>query len=140
MTKYDEISELLMSIASRKRDTNQMKAQIELKTIQREYESYTDGVLDALKAIKQAMPMDNLLTANDLDTIARAHRHCREMEIERTLGVLRVRVSTCPASRAWSVPYLIRLERWRPGMYSTQYFDSAEALREEFSNERQQRL
>ena len=58
MTKYDEISELLMSIASRKRDTNQMKSQIELKTIQREYESYTDGVLDALKAIKQAMPME----------------------------------------------------------------------------------
>lgn len=55
MTKYDEISERLMSIASRKRDTNQMKAQIELKTIQREYEAYTDGVLDALKAIKQAM-------------------------------------------------------------------------------------
>ena len=41
MTKYDEISERLMSIASRKRDTNQMKAQIELKTIQREYEAYT---------------------------------------------------------------------------------------------------
>ena len=84
--------------------------------------------------------MDDLLTTNDVDTIARAHRRCGEMEIERTLGALRVRVSTCPASRAWSVPYLIRLERWRPGMYSTQYFDSAEALREEFSNERQQRL
>ena len=80
--------------------------------------------------------MDNLLTANDLETIARAHRRCGEMEIERTLGPLRARVSTCPAPRA----YLIRLERWRPGMYSTQYFDSAEALREEFSNERQQRL
>ena len=76
--------------------------------------------------------MNDLLTDKDLDTIARAHRHCREMEIERTLGALRVRVSTCPASRAWSVPYLIRLERWRPGMYSTQYFDSAEALREEW--------
>lgn len=84
--------------------------------------------------------MDNLLTDKDLETIARAHRRCGEMEVERTLGALRVRVSTCPASRAWSVPYLIRLERWRPGMYSTQYFDSAEALREEFSNERQQRL
>ena len=38
--------------------------------------------------------MDELLTGKDLDTIARAHRHCREMEIERTLGALRVRVST----------------------------------------------
>ena len=59
MTKYDEISELLMSIASRKRDTNQMKAQIELKTIQWEYEAYTVGVLDALKAIKKAMPRED---------------------------------------------------------------------------------
>lgn len=76
--------------------------------------------------------MNDLLTDKDLETIARAHRHCREMEIGRTLGALRVRVSTCSATRAWSVPYLIRLERWRPGMYSTQYFDSAEALREEW--------
>ena len=58
LTKYDEIGERLMSIASRKRDTKQMEAQIELKTIQREYEAYTDGVLDALKAIKQAMPRE----------------------------------------------------------------------------------
>ena len=94
----------------------------------------------AMAAGRKWTPMDNLLTDKDLETIARAHRRCGEMEVERTLGALRVRVSTCPASRAWSVPYLIRLERWRPGMYSTQYFDSAEALREEFSNERQQRL
>ncbi len=75
--------------------------------------------------------MDNLLTDKDLDTIARAHRRCREMEVERTMGTLRVRVSTCPATRAWSVPYLIRMERWRPGVYITKYFDSVEALREE---------
>ena len=77
-------------------------------------------------------PMHNQISDEEMDTIARAHHRCGEMEIERTLGALRVRVSTCPASRAWSVPYLIRLERWRPGMYSTQYFDSAEALREEW--------
>ena len=76
-------------------------------------------------------PMDNLLTDKDLETIARAHRRCREMEVERTMGTLRVRVSTCPATRAWSVPYLIRMERWRPGVYITKYFDSVEALREE---------
>ena len=84
--------------------------------------------------------MDNLLTDKDLDTIARAHHRCGEMEIERTLRGAAGAGEHLPASRAWSVPYLIRLERWRPGMYSTQYFDSAEALREEFSNERQQRL
>ena len=78
--------------------------------------------------------MNDLLTDKDLDTIARAPRHCREMEIERTLEALRVRVSTCPATRAWSVPYLIRLERWRPGVYITKYFDSVEALREELEH------
>lgn len=30
--------------------------------------------------------MDDLLTTNDVDTIARAHRRCREMEVERTNG------------------------------------------------------
>ena len=59
----------------------------------------------AIAAARKWTPMDELLTGKDLDTIARAHRHCREMEIERTLGALRVRVSTCPATRAWSVPY-----------------------------------
>lgn len=88
----------------------------------------------AIAAARKWTPMDELLTGKDLDTIARAHHRCGEMEIERTLGALRVRVSTCPATRAWSVPYLIRLERWRPGMYSTQYFDSAEVLREELKH------
>lgn len=44
--------------------------------------------------------MNDLLTDKDLETIARAHRRCREMEVERTLEALRVRVSTCPATRA----------------------------------------
>ena len=58
MHKYDEIGERLMSIASRKRDINQLEAQAELKAIQREYVAYTDGVLDAVKAIKQAEQKD----------------------------------------------------------------------------------
>lgn len=54
MHKYDEIGERLMSIASRKREMKQLEAQAELKAIQREYEAYTDGVLDAVRAIKAA--------------------------------------------------------------------------------------
>ena len=72
--------------------------------------------------------MDNLLTDKDLETIARAHRRCGEMEVERTLGALRVRVSTQRAASVWSVPMLVRLERWTPGQYSTQLFDSVEAM------------
>ena len=72
--------------------------------------------------------MNDLLTDKDLETIARAHRRCREMEVERTLGALRVRVSTQRAASVWSVPMLVRLERWTPGQYSTQLFDSVEAM------------
>ena len=72
--------------------------------------------------------MNDLLTDKDLETIARAHRRCREMEVERTLGTLRVRVSTQRAASVWSVPMLVRLERWTPGQYSTQLFDSVEAM------------
>ena len=82
----------------------------------------------AIAAARKWTPMDELLTGKDLDTIARAHRHCREMEIERTLGALRVRVSTQRAASVWSVPMLVRLERWTPGQYSTQLFDSVEAM------------
>ena len=41
---------------------------------------------------------------------------------------LRVRVSTQRAASVWSVPMLVRLERWTPGQYSTQLFDSVEAM------------
>ena len=58
MNKYDEIGEYLMSIARRNREIKQVEAQAELKAIQREYEAYTDGVLDAVKAIKQAVAKD----------------------------------------------------------------------------------
>lgn len=55
---YEEIGKRLMSVASRKRDMKQLEAQAEIKTIQREYEAYTDGVLDAVKAIKQEVAKD----------------------------------------------------------------------------------
>ena len=54
MHKFDEIGEYLMSIARRNREIKQVEAQAELKAIQREYEAYTDGVLDAVRAIKAA--------------------------------------------------------------------------------------
>lgn len=58
MNKYDEIGEYLMSIARRNREIKQVEAQAELKAIQREYDAYTDGVLDTVKAIKQAVAKD----------------------------------------------------------------------------------
>ena len=97
------------------------------------------GMGDHLRASRSAEAQymsgwTSLLTAGDLEELREALRRgwVTSLEWEAPALRLRVRVSTCPASRAWSVPYLIRLERWRPGMYSTQYFDSAEALREEW--------
>lgn len=81
--------------------------------------------------------MDNLLTDQGSGDIQPGPTALRgEVEIERTLGALRVRVSTCPCLPGLVRALLIRLERWRPGMYSTQYLDSAEALREEIADER----
>lgn len=58
MNKYDEIESRLTSMANRNRDLRFLKAQAEIDAIQREYEAYTDGVLDAIKAIKQAAGKD----------------------------------------------------------------------------------
>ena len=54
MHKYDEIGDRLISMAGRKRDMKQIEARAALETIQKEYEAYTDGVLDAVKAIRAA--------------------------------------------------------------------------------------
>lgn len=65
--------------------------------------------------------MDNLLTDKDLDTIARAHHRCGEMEIERTLGgaagagehlprlpgLVRALPDPAGAVAAWDVQYTI---------------------------------
>ena len=55
----------------------------------------------------------SLLTAGDLEELREALRRgwVTSLEWEAPALRLRVRVSTCPATRAWSVPYLIRLER-----------------------------
>ena len=52
----------------------------------------------------------------------------RSLEWEAPALRLRVRVSTQRAASVWSVPMLVRLERWTPGQYSTQLFDSVEAM------------
>ena len=59
----------------------------------------------------------SLLTAGDLEELW-----------EAPALRLRVRVSTQRAASVWSVPMLVRLERWTPGQYSTQLFDSVEAM------------
>ena len=72
----------------------------------------------------------SLLTAGDLEELREALRRgwVTSLEWEAPALRLRVRVSTQRAASVWSVPMLVRLERWTPGQYSTQLFDSVEAM------------
>ena len=74
----------------------------------------------------------SLLTAGDLDELREALRRGRATSLEREAPAirLRVRVSTQRAGPVWPMPMVVRLERWEPGKYSTQLFDSVEALKD----------
>ena len=65
----------------------------------------------------------SLLTAGDLEELREALRRGWVTSLEWEAPALRLR-----AASVWSVPMLVRLERWTPGQYSTQLFDSVEAM------------
>lgn len=52
--------------------------------------------------------------------------------LERSLrNVGSIRVSMRPPDRAWNkIPWLIRVEKYRKNLYSTQYFKSVEEMKE----------
>lgn len=70
-----------------------------------------------------------LLSANDLTRLSRAMRGMKEDRVVITLGGRKVAASVVPASPAWPVAMLVRLEAWWPGGYTSQYFESVEALK-----------
>ena len=93
------------------------------------------GMGDHLRASRSAEAQymsgwTSLLTAGDLEELREALRRgwVTSLEWEAPALRLRVRVSTQRAASVWSVPMLVRLERWFPGQYSTQLFDSVEAM------------
>lgn len=93
------------------------------------------GMGDHLRASRSAEAQymsgwTSLLTAGDLEELREALRRgwVTSLEWEAPALRLRVRVSTQRAASVWSVPMLVRLERWTPGQYSTQLFDSVEAM------------
>lgn len=72
----------------------------------------------------------SMFTCDDRDAFQNAllKRKVEEMEIEIPSLKLRIRISTQRAAPAWKVPMVLRLERWGPGLYTTQFFDSVEAM------------
>lgn len=71
-----------------------------------------------------------ILSDNDLRAVQTALDAHLEITMERSLMGVRVRVTTRRASPAWyPAVMLVRLERWRGQVYSTQYFTSLEDVR-----------
>lgn len=71
-----------------------------------------------------------LLSGNDLLAIQAALDGGRQLELERSLGALRIRGTTGRASPVW-LPHttLARLEIWEGSVYSTKWCVSAEEVR-----------
>lgn len=70
-----------------------------------------------------------LLSDKDLRIVQAALESGRELEVVRSLGALRLRITTRPAGPAWA-PYtmLARVERWEESVYSTKWCISAEEV------------
>lgn len=73
--------------------------------------------------------MVSLLSPNDWDALSGALRRMEETSLVRTMGPYKVRASTVPAGKGWVVAMLVRVERWNPWWYETQYFESVEEAR-----------
>lgn len=70
-----------------------------------------------------------LLSGNDLTRLSRALSGMYEDRVVITIGKHKMAASVVPASPAWHVAMLVRLEVWWPGGYASQYFESVEEMR-----------
>ena len=71
----------------------------------------------------------NLLSENDFRTLETAMRRMERVILEREMDPVRIRVSTTTADNAWTVAMLVRVEKWLPGWYETQYHESVQKAR-----------
>ena len=70
--------------------------------------------------------LQNPVSNKDLDIIRTGLMRCQRVEVDRSLGPLRIRLSVQPAANIWPVADLVRLEMWYGAIYSSQLFDSVE--------------
>lgn len=59
MLDCEKIEQHLISVAAGKRDSKIRQAKAEIDTIQREYEAYIDGVVDAIRYITGVAKVDD---------------------------------------------------------------------------------
>lgn len=59
MLDYEKIEQHLISVAAEKRGSKIRQAKAEIDTIQREYEAYMDGVVDAIRYITGVAKVDD---------------------------------------------------------------------------------
>ena len=72
-----------------------------------------------------------LLTDHDLSALSTALRECKPLTLPTfVIGDRKICISVCPASPAWPVEMLVRVEMWWPGWYLSKYCESAEEVSE----------
>lgn len=72
-----------------------------------------------------------LLTADDLSALSTALGQCKPLTLPPfVIGDRKICISVCPASPAWPVEMLVRVEIWWPGWYLSKYCESAEEAEE----------
>ena len=72
----------------------------------------------------------NLFSAKDLDRVEKAMAEKEQISLTRTMGDVSQTVSTSPATPVWGCPMLVRLEKTKRNLYSTQYFKSVKEMEE----------
>lgn len=71
-----------------------------------------------------------LFSAKDLDRVEKAMAEKEQISLTRTMGDVSQTVSTSPATPVLGCPMLVRLEKTKRNLYSTQYFKSVKEMEE----------
>lgn len=76
------------------------------------------------------MTVSALISESDWLRLRAALRHMDEIQLERSLGSVRVLAETARAKKAWPVPMVISIRAQYPGGSQIQHFESVRAARQ----------
>ena len=65
-----------------------------------------------------------IITSKELNRLSAAQAGEYEIVIDLEYLKAKIRLSTVKAPAVWKQSYIIRVEVWQPGIYSSQYFRS----------------